>query len=405
MNKRNTFNRWGIACAGILLQIAIGSVYAWSVFRIPLSKEFHWTIAEVTLTFPITILITGIACFFGGLWLKQAGPRVVALTGSLLYGGGVFLASFSNHGLWWLYFSYGVLGGIGVGFLNIVPIATLVKWFPDRRGLMTGIVVAGFGSGALITAPVATRLIQSVGVLQTFVYLGITFMIICIVASFFMQNPPEDWNPKGWTPSSKQIEQHSAKGSTVSEALKTWQWWALWLLLFLNTSAGISIISQESPMFQEFARVTAIVAAGMVGVVSLGNALGRIFWAWASDMLGRRMTFTVIFLLQIGLFWLFPYLHTVASVTGIAFLILMCYGGGFGTMPAFTADYFGSAHVGSIYGLMLTAWGVATTFGALLIAHMRQSSGTYAGGMHVIALIMAVSTLLPMLMRPPASTS
>jgi MFS transporter, OFA family, oxalate/formate antiporter len=398
----NKFKRWWIALAGILLQMALGAVYAWSVFRVPLAKQFHWTISQVTLTFTIAIMVLGFASFFGGLWLKRVGPRVVALTGGALYGCGVFLASFSYHGLWWLYLTYGVIGGIGLGFAYIVPISVLVKWFPDRRGLMTGIAVGGFGAGALVTAPVATRLIQSVGVLQTFAYIGIVFLIVSVVAGYFMQNPPEGWKPEGWIETPKELGQRSAKDLTLGDALKTWQWWALWLLLFLNTSAGISIISQEAPMFQEFAKVTAIVAAGMVGIVSIGNALGRVFWAWASDTLGRRMTFAVMFIVQIGLFWFLPNLHSVAAVTTVGFIILMCYGGGFGTMPAFAADYFGSANVGSIYGLMLTAWGFASAFGPLLIAHMRQSSGAYSSGLHVIAFVMAISVVLPLLVRPPA---
>ena len=401
----NKFKRWWIAFAGVLLQMALGAVYAWSVFRIPLARQFHWTISQVTLTFTIAIMVLGFASFFGGLWLKRVGPRVVAMTGGALYGGGVFLASFSNHGLWWLYLTYGVIGGIGLGFGYIVPISVLVKWFPDRRGLMTGIAVGGFGAGALVTAPVATRLIQSVGVLQTFAYIGIVFLVVSVVAGYFMQNPPDGWKPEGWTETPKELGQRSAKELTLGDALKTWQWWALWLLLFLNTSAGISIISQEAPMFQEFAKVTAIVAAGMVGIVSIGNALGRVFWAWASDALGRRMTFAVMFIVQIGLFWFLPSLHSVVAVTTVGFIILMCYGGGFGTMPAFAADYFGSANVGSIYGLMLTAWGFASAFGPLLIAHMRQSSGSYASGLHAIALVMTVSVVLPLLVRPPARTA
>jgi MFS transporter, OFA family, oxalate/formate antiporter len=398
----NKLERWWIALAGILLQMALGAVYAWSVFRVPLAKQFNWTISEVTLTFTIAIMVLGFASFFGGLWLKRVGPRVVALTGGALYGLGVFLASFSSHGLWWLYLTYGVIGGIGLGFAYIVPISVLVKWFPDRRGLMTGIAVGGFGAGALVTAPVATKLIQSVGVLQTFAYLGIAFFIVSVAAGYFMQNPPDGWKPEGWTPKEGKLVQKSAKDFTLGQALKTWQWWALWLLLFLNTSAGISIISQEAPMFQDFAKATAIVAAGMVGVVSIGNALGRVFWAWISDTIGRRMTFAIMFILQIALFWFLPSLHTVAAVTVVGFIILMCYGGGFGTMPAFAADYFGSANVGSIYGLMLTAWGFASAFGPLLIAHMRQSAGTYSGGLHIIALIMVVSVVLPLLVRPPA---
>src|SRR5437660_4969050 len=396
-----TNNRWVIAIAGVFFQIALGAVYAWSVFRLPLAKQFGWSISEVTLTFTISIFVLGVAAFLGGLWLNRRGPRVVALTGGLFYGAGVFLASFSDHKLWWLYLTYGVIGGIGLGFSYIVPVAVLVKWFPDRRGLITGIAVGGFGAGALVTAPVATRLMQSVGVLQTFAYLGIAFLIVTVTAGYFMQNPPEGWRPKGWQPTSSQASQRSTRDYTLGEALRTWQWWALWLLLFLNTSAGISIISQESPLFQELGRVSVVAAASMVGVVSIGNALGRVFWAWASDSITRRATFVVMFLAQAALFWILPSISSAAGVTLMVFVILMCYGGGFGTMPAFAADYFGSKNVGPIYGLMLTAWGFASAFGPLLIAYMQQASGVYRGALHVIAGIMAVSVVLPLIVSPP----
>src|SRR5712675_1154493 len=345
-------NRWAIAVAGVFLQIALGAVYAWSVFRVPLAKQFGWSISEVTLTFTISIFVLGFAAFFGGLWLNRTGPRVVAITGGILYGLGVFLASFSANKLWWLYLSYGLIGGIGLGLAYIVPVAVLVKWFPDRRGLITGIAVGGFGAGALITAPVATRLIQTVGVLHTFAYLGIAFLIVTVISGSFMQNPPAGWKPEGWNPSALQAAQRAKRDYTLSEALSTWQWWALWLLLFLNTSAGISVISQESPLFQELARVSAVAAAGMVGVASIGNALGRVFWAWASDSITRRATFAVMFLGQAVLFWALPGISSAGLLTLVTFIMLMCYGGGFGTMPAFAADYFGSKNVGPIYGLM-----------------------------------------------------
>jgi OFA family oxalate/formate antiporter-like MFS transporter len=383
------------------MQMALGAVYAWSVFRIPLAKQFHWSIEDVTFTFTVSIFVLGVAAFFGGLWLNKKGPRVVALTGGFLYGLGVFLASFSANKLWWLYLSYGVIGGTGVGFSYIVPIAVLVKWFPDRRGLITGIAVGGFGAGALVTAPIATRLIQSVGVLHTFAYLGIAYLVITIATGYFMQSPPAGWKPNGWEPSTTQNAQRAARDYTLGGALKTWQWWALWMLLFLNTSAGISIISQESPLFQEIAKASVIIAAGMVGIASIGNAVGRIFWAWVSDAITRRWTFVVIFVIQVGLFWLLPNLSSVAILTVVSFIILMCYGGGFGTMPAFAADYFGSKNVGPIYGLMLTAWGTASAFGPLLIAYMRESSGSYVSGLHVIASVMAVSAVLPALVAPP----
>src|ERR1700738_3280481 len=394
-------NRWSIAASGFLLQVALGAVYAWSVFRLPLTKQFGWSISEVTLTFTISIFVLGVAAFFGGLWLNRRGPRIVALTGGFLYGFGVFLASFSDHKLWWLYLSYGVIGGIGLGFSYIVPVAVLVKWFPDRRGLITGIAVGGFGAGALVTAPVATRLIQSVGVLQTFAYLGIAFLVVTVAAGYFMQNPRQGWRPEVWAPPTLQPSQQASRDYTLGEALRTWQWWALWLLLFLNTSAGISVISQESPLFQERARVSAVTAASMVGIVSIGNAFGRVFWAWASDSITRRATFAVMFLGQAVLFWFLPSINIPAVLTLVSFVILMCYGGGFGTMPAFAADYFGSKNVGPIYGLMLTAWGFASAFGPLLIAYMRQAEGAYRGALHVIAGVMAVSVILPLIVSPP----
>ncbi len=394
-------NRWVIAIAGVFLQIALGAVYAWSVFRIPLSKQFGWSISQVTFTFTISIFVLGFAAFFGGLWMNRVGPRMVALTAGTFYGLGVFLASFSANKLWWLYLSYGFIGGIGLGLGYIVPVATLVKWFPDRRGLITGIAVGGFGAGALITAPVATRLIQTVGVLPTFAYLGVAYFIIVIIASLFMRNPPEGWQPEGWTPSEKQSAERATHDFVLSEALKTWQWWALWLILFLNTSAGIAIISQEAPIFEELTKVTALVAGGMVGVASLGNGVGRVFWAWLSDLITRRGTFAVMFIVQVLLFWFLPTITVPSIMTTVTFVILMCYGGGFGTMPAFAADYFGPKNVGPIYGLMLTAWSFASVFGPLYIARMRETTGNYSGALHVIAIVMLVSVLLPIIVRPP----
>jgi len=396
-----TANRWVIAIAAIFLQVVLGAVYAWSVFRVPLSKQFGWSISQVTLTFTISIFVLGFAAFFGGLWMNRKGPRIVALTAATLYGLGIFLASFSANKLWWLYLSYGVIGGLGLGLGYIVPVAVLVKWFPDRRGLITGIAVGGFGAGALITAPVATALIKSVGVLPTFAYLGVGYFVVAIIAAMFMQNPPEGWTPAGWTPSAKQTSERATHDYTLPEALKSWQWWALWAILFLNTCAGISVISQESPLFQKLTGVTAAVAAGMVGIASLGNAVGRVFWAWVSDIITRRVTFMVIFAVQVVLFWFLPTIAIPIFMTTVTFVVLMCYGGGFGTMPAFTADYFGSKNVGPIYGLMLTAWSFASVAGPLYIARMVETTGKYSGALHVIAVVMAISILLPLIVRPP----
>jgi OFA family oxalate/formate antiporter-like MFS transporter len=385
------------------MQMALGAVYAWSVFRIPLTKAFGWTISQVTLTFTIAILMLGFAAFAGGLWMRRSGPRIVAIVAGILYGGGVFLASFSAGHLYWLYFSYGVIGGIGIGLGYIVPVATLVKWFPDKRGMITGIAVAGFGAGALITAPIASRLIVSVGVLKTFAILGIVYLVGVTIPAFFMKDPPVGYAPAGWQPSAAQTRQRTTRDYTLGEALGKWQWYALWAMLFLNTSAGISIISQAAPMAQEITRVTAAVAAGMVGIISIANGSGRFLWAWLSDAIGRRAVFAAMFLLQAVVFWTMPHVSGFGAFTALAFIILLCYGGGFGTMPAFATDYFGATNVGSIYGLMLTAWGFAGVFGPMLIANIRQSTGHYVGALHVIAVVVLVSAVLPLITRPPQS--
>src|SRR5947209_14416600 len=216
-----------------------------------------------------------------------------------------------------------------------------------------------------------------------------------------MLNPPEGWRPEGWTPTASQTSQRSRSDYTLGQALKTWQWYALWLLLFLNTFAGISIISQEAPIFQELVGVGAVAAAGMVGIASIGNAVGRVFWAWVSDSITRRATFFVMFVVQVLLLWFLPNVAAVWLMTMVAFVVLMCYGGGFGTMPAFAADYFGTKNVGPIYGLMLTAWGCASVVGPLLIAYMRQTTGSYRGALHIIAAVMAISALVPILVSRP----
>jgi len=394
-------NRWIVAAAGVLMQVALGGVYAWSVFRTPLVHQLHASISAVSLTFTISIFTLGWAAFAGGLWMRAKGPRVVGLTGGLLYGLGVYLASFSGHGLWVLYLTYGVLGGAGIGLSYIVPIATLVKWFPDRRGFITGIAVAGFGAGALVTAPIATRLIQLVGVLQTFAWLGGASLVLVMGTALLMREPPAGWQPAGWQPTSSAAAAGTSS-YTLRQALSSWQWYALWTVLFLNVSAGISIISQASPMAQEITGVNVALAATMVGIISLANGAGRFVWAWLSDGIGRRWVFFTMFVLQAGLFLMLPKVHSFGLFTAVAVVILLCYGGGFGTMPALCADYFGSRDVGPIYGLMLTAWGCGSALGPILIAHVRQSTGRYEDALLILAALMACAAVLPLFLRAPA---
>ena len=394
-------NRWLIAAAGVVMQIALGAVYAWSVFRIPLTRAYGWTIPQVTLAFTIAIFVLGFAAFGGGQWMRQAGPRRVALAAGVLYGLGVFLTSFAANRLWWLYLSYGLLAGIGLGLGYIVPVATLVKWFPDRRGMISGIAVAGFGAGALLTAPVATRLIAQVGAMRTFAILGAAYFVAVTAAACFMQNPPDGYRPPGWAPNAIEQKQRSLKSYTLQEALGTWQWYGLWMLLFLNVTAGIAIISQAAPMVQEMTGVTAAGAAGMVGIISIANGAGRFIWASLSDLIGRRWVFLMMFVVQAVMFAMLPSVRSFPVFTVMACVILLCYGGGFGTMPAFAADYFGAENVGSIYGLMLTAWGFAGVLGPTLIATLRQRTGQYDEALYMIAGLMLISAVIPMIVSAP----
>jgi len=394
-------NRWLIALAGICLQMALGAAYAWSVFRIPLSKEYGWSITQVTWTFLISWFFLGCAAFVGGLWMKRAHPRVVAMTAGLLWGGGVFLASFSANKLWWLYLSYGVIGGIGLGMGYVVPIAVLVKWFPDRRGFITGLAVAGFGAGALFSAPAAAWLIPHVGLMPTFAYLGVAYGSVAILAGTMMRNPPENWLPEGWTPTASQISQRSDRDYTLGEALVTWQWWAICALMSVNTMSGLSIVTQASPIFQEMGNANVATAAKWVGVIAVGNGAGRIFWSWVSDLTTRKVAFFMMYLVEVVLFWTYHGIHSFTLLALATFVLVMCYGGAYGITPAFAADYFGPRDVGSIFGLMMFPWAFAAVFGPLLFAYLRQINGNYIQALYLIAGVMTAALILPIVIHPP----
>ncbi len=392
-----------IAIAGVVIQVALGAVYAWSVFRIPLTENYGTSVSAVNLTFSIAILSLGFAAFFGGLLMARVGPKIVAILSGVLYGSGIFLASFADNSLTVLYLTYGLLAGIGIGLGYIVPIATLVKWFPDKRGFITGVAVAGFGAGALVTAPIARYLVGSVGLFPTFAILGILYLVMVIGGALFLKNPPEGWKPEGWEPPpAEATTDRSGIDYSLGGALKTWQWYALWALLFLNVTAGIAIISEASPMAQEITGVEPLVAAGLVSIISIANGAGRFLWAWLSDAIGRKWVFLTMYLLQAVLFFLIPTIGSTYFVLAVlAFIIVSCYGGGFGTMPAFNADYFGSKNVGTIYGLMITAWGFGGVLGPLLISRVVDATGSYQNAFYILAGMMLVSSILPFIVRPP----
>lgn len=391
-------NRLVIAGAGVLVQMGLGSAYAWSVFRRPLSEEYGWSISAVTVTFSLFILTAGLASVLGGLWLQRSGPRPVLVASGVLYGGGVALAGTSAGALWLLYGSYGVIGGAGLGLGYIVPIAVLQRWFPDRRGLINGIAVCGIPAGALIAAPVAGWLVARAGVLDAFFVLGAVYGVVIIGAGAALREPPpypaaaraagapRDWDLRG--------------------ALRTRHWYTLWATFFLSVTAGVGLISAAAPMAQELGGLTAGAAAGATGVLFVGDALGRLLWPWWSDALGRRRVFVAIFCAQAAAFATLSAARSALTFALLGTLILFNYGGSSGAMAPFVADLYGARNVGSIYGLMLTAWGLGGVLGPLLIAAMRQATGSYSGALLVVAATMALGTLLPAsLRRPPAGTA
>lgn len=388
-------DRLVIAGAGVLVQVGLGSAYAWSVFRRPLSEEYGWSISAVTVTFSLFIFTAGLASVLGGLWLKRSGPRPVLVTSGILYGGGVALASTSADALWLLYGSYGVIAGAGLGVGYIVPIAVLQRWFPDRRGFINGIAVSGIPAGALIASPIAGWLVGRVGVLDAFLVLGVVYGAVIIGAGSVLRDPP----PSG----------AAARGAEESGdwdlrgAMRTRQWYALWAMFFLSVTAGVGLISAAAPMAQELGDLTAGAAAGTTGALFVGDALGRLLWPWWSDALGRRRVFVAIFLVQAGAFLTLSSARSALAFAVLATLILFNYGGSSGTMAPFVADLYGARNVGSIYGLMLTAWGFGGVLGPLVIAAMREATGNYSGALLIVAAIMALGTLLPAsLGHPPA---
>jgi OFA family oxalate/formate antiporter-like MFS transporter len=394
-------NRWTIATAGVVMQLALGAIYAWSVFVTPLSSTHpSWTRTDITLTFSIALVALGAGAIIGGTLLDKHGPRKVATLAGILYGLG-FIGAGLFPTLWGLYFTYGVLSGLGMGLGYIVPLATLIKWFPDKRGLITGLAVAGFGGGAILTTLVAPELLKSTGLYPTFILLGVTYFVMVTGAAQFYKVAPPGYAPAGWTPSTTQTKQRAAQEYSLPEALRTWQWYVLWAMLFLNVTAGAMLISQAAPMIQEITNVSKAKALSIVIYISIMNGVGRLFWAWLSDAITRRWVFLIMFLLQAPLFFIMPKLHEFTVLAATIMVVALCYGGGFGTMPAFAADYFGPKYAGKVYGLMLSAWSAGGVLGPILIARVKDKTGEYSNALSIIAGLMLVSALLPFIARPP----
>src|SRR5438874_6813012 len=457
------FNRWLVPPAALAIHLCIGMAYGFSVFWLPLSRALgitqpvacadltlgralftttcDWRVSDLGWMYTLFFVFLGSSAALWGGWLERAGPRKAGVVSAVCWCGGIVLAAVGVilHQLWIMWLGGGVIGGIGLGLGYISPVSTLVKWFPDRRGMATGMAIMGFGGGAMIGAPLANRLMTyfssptSVGVWQTFLVLAAIYFVFMMSGAFRYRIPSAGWRPDGWTPPAKATAMISQYNVHLDDAHKTPQFWLIWWVLCLNVSAGIGVIGMASPMLQEIfagkliglpevgfnaldagqkAQIAAI-AAGFAGLLSLFNIGGRFFWASLSDKMGRKNTYYTFFILGIALYALAPTFAAMGSkllfVLGFG-IILSMYGGGFATVPAYLADMFGTQFVGAIHGRLLTAWSTAGIIGPVVVNYIREfnkAAGVPADRLYdvttyVLAGMLALGFVCNLLIRPVA---
>jgi len=455
------FNRWLVPPAALAIHLCIGMAYGFSVFWLPMTKlggaaagaactnpsvletlfttQCHWSVPMVSFTFTLFIFMLGVSAALWGGWLEHAGPRKSGFIAAMCWGGGMALGGVgvAMHQLWLVWLGCGILGGVGQGLGYITPVSTLIKWFPDRRGMATGFAIMGYGGGAMIGAPLAVALMHSfgggdasAGVATTMIVMGAVYFLAMSAGAFGFRTPPDGWHPAGWSPSTTQSKAMITQRHVhLSKAWKTPQFWLIWGVLCLNVSAGIGVIVMAAPMLQEIfgpllvgaastgtitaAQKAAIAAAaaGLVGLISLFNSLGRLFWASVSDFIGRKTTYYVFFVLGILLYCSMPTLgHMGAAGLFVATVcvILTMYGGGFSTVPAYLADIFGTQMVGAIHGRLLTAWSAAGIIGPVLIANIRElqlKAGVphnlvYDRTLYILAGLLLAGLVCNLLVRP-----
>ena len=396
-----TKNRWLIAASAVGIHISIGSVYAWSVFTNPLRDLHGWGLSEISLTFSIAILFLGLSAAFMGHFVEKRGPKKSGMIAAICFGAGLVGAGFANSigSLYLLYFFYGALGGIGLGIGYIAPVSTLVKWFPDRRGMATGLAIMGFGFASLIASPIIAALIESIGISAAFYILGVAYFIIMFASSLYLAPPPEGWQPEGAEIEEEEDETEDLSQSTANEAVKTVRFWALWTMLFINVTCGIAVISVASPMAQSIAGLSATAAATMVGIMGLFNGLGRIGWASVSDYIGRPNVYTTFFIIQIVAFVLLPNITNALLFQALIFIILTCYGGGFASIPAYIGDMFGTKQLGAIHGYILTAWAAAGLVGPIVVSWIRETTESYSLTLYIFTGAFVVALAISLLVR------
>jgi len=397
-------NRWLIALCAAGIHLSIGSAYAWSVYTKPLVNTFGWSLKEVQFTFSLAMIFLGLSAAFLGRYVEKYGPRKAGSFAAVFFGVGLIGSgvAIKMESLYMLYLFYGVIGGIGLGCGYIAPVSTLVKWFPDRRGLATGLAIMGFGFAALIAAPLMAKMIESAGVANTFFVFGAVYFVIMTTASQYLAPPPEGWLPERYKAKIENGEKTLKKDLAqldTSQAIRTRRFYYLWIMLFINVTCGIAVISVASPMAQEIAGMSVIAASGMVGLMGLFNGVGRIAWASASDYLGRPNTYLIFFVIQVIAFILLPKTSSSFAFQMLIFLILTCYGGGFASVPAFIGDIFGTKQLGAIHGYILTAWSAAGITGPTLSSFVREKTGSYSQTLYIFAGFFVVAIVISILMK------
>jgi MFS family permease len=425
------FSRWLVPPAALAIHLSIGQAYAFSVFKIPLSQLIggtkpaagDWKQTQIAWIFSLAIVVLGLSAAVFGKWLEGAGPRKAMFASAVCFALGFYISYFGviSHQLWLLYLGYGFVGGIGLGLGYISPVSTLIKWFPDRPGLATGMAIMGFGGGAMIGAPLSIKLMAyfkpagdlSVG--KTFLTLGTIYFIFMMFGVFTIRVPRKGWKPEGWTAPARANAMITTNNVDVNTAFGTKPFWLLWIVLCTNVTAGIGIIEQASPMIQEFFKgaIGPVAAGGFVGLLSLFNMAGRFFWSSVSDYIGRKPTYFVFFALGAALYFFLPqtganHLNSIAMFVGIAVILLSMYGGGFATIPAYLRDMFGTHHVSAIHGRLLTAWSTAGVLGPVLVNYLREyqiahgadKSSAYQTVLHVMAGLLVVGFVANLMVRP-----
>lgn len=403
----------------MLVHVGIGSVYAWSTFNRPIQLLLPaqpWWFSPPYTTFTTALALLGLSAAFGGPWVERQGPRTAATASALLFAAGLLIGGLglALSQAWLVFIGMGVVGGVGCGLGYISPVSTLVRWFPDRRGMATGLAIMGFGGGAFVAGFLNVRLIAAFGVATTLMVLGVVYLVVMLAGARLLRRPPAGWAPPGWSPDASATRRFRIDSVSRDHALTTRQFYLLWGILFVNVTAGIGILAQASPMMQDLFGRTPAEAAAVVSLISLFNAGGRFAWASASDLIGRQSTYAIFFAAQVALFLLLPGLAAdgrwVLFEAGL-FAIFTMYGGGFATIPAFLADIFGPMHVGAIHGAVLTAWSAAAIVGPLVITELsnRAKAALPAGAdavhvydtpLQVLAGLLVVGFVLTMLVRP-----